>query len=232
MVLVDRHVARPQRKLLCMAIETAISTCWIERPVNSSPARPSFIRPGTTGSMRKGGRSRSPDRIRVRRAASWFIPRREARRISALRRTVRSPDCFIWNIPRRVRCTSARHRFHRRVVSISARGARGPAAARTKRSCAERRHQSARSGNRKDGVGLQIVSRITCQRSVATAGGVVFASSRDGNLIALDGKTGKYLWHYQTGGNHAASPISYAINGRQYVALTAGNVLYSFALPQ
>jgi PQQ-dependent dehydrogenase (methanol/ethanol family) len=67
---------------------------------------------------------------------------------------------------------------------------------------------------------------------LATAGGVVFASSRDGNLIALDAKTGKYLWHYQTSGNHAASPISYAINGRQYVALTAGNVLYSFALPE
>ncbi len=67
---------------------------------------------------------------------------------------------------------------------------------------------------------------------LATAGGVLFASSRDGNIIALDAKTGKHLWHYQTGGNHAASPISYAIDGRQYVALTAGNVLYSFALPE
>jgi PQQ-dependent dehydrogenase (methanol/ethanol family) len=67
---------------------------------------------------------------------------------------------------------------------------------------------------------------------LATAGGVVFASSRDGNIIALDARTGKHLWHYQTGGNHAASPISYAIDGRQYVALTAGNVLYSFVLPE
>ena len=67
---------------------------------------------------------------------------------------------------------------------------------------------------------------------LATAGGVLFASSRDGNILALDAKTGKHLWHYQTGGNHAAAPISYAIDGRQYVALTAGNVLYSFALPE
>jgi alcohol dehydrogenase (cytochrome c) len=66
---------------------------------------------------------------------------------------------------------------------------------------------------------------------LATAGGVLFASSRDGNLIALDARTGKHLWHYQTGGNHTASPISYAIDGRQYIALTAGNVLYSFAVP-
>ena len=67
---------------------------------------------------------------------------------------------------------------------------------------------------------------------LATAGGVLFASARDGNVIALDAKTGKHLWHYQTGGNHTASPISYAIDGRQYIALTAGNVLYSFALPE
>jgi alcohol dehydrogenase (cytochrome c) len=67
---------------------------------------------------------------------------------------------------------------------------------------------------------------------LATAGGVLFASSRDGNLIALDAKTGKHLWHYQTGGNHAAAPISYAIDGRQYIALTAGNILFSFSLPE
>jgi PQQ-dependent dehydrogenase (methanol/ethanol family) len=66
---------------------------------------------------------------------------------------------------------------------------------------------------------------------LATAGDVLFASSRDGNIMALDAKTGAHLWHYQTGGSHAASPISYALGGRQYIALTAGNVLYSFALP-
>ena len=67
---------------------------------------------------------------------------------------------------------------------------------------------------------------------LATAGGVLFASSRDGNVIALDAKTGKYLWHYQTGGTHAASPISYAVDGRQYIALTAGSVLFSFGLAE
>ncbi len=67
---------------------------------------------------------------------------------------------------------------------------------------------------------------------LATAGNVLFASSRDGNIIALDARTGTHLWHYQTGGNHAASPISYAIDGRQYVALTAGNLLISFTLPE
>jgi PQQ-dependent dehydrogenase (methanol/ethanol family) len=67
---------------------------------------------------------------------------------------------------------------------------------------------------------------------LATAGNVLFASSRDGNLIALDSKTGAHLWHFQTNGEHAASPMSYAIDGRQYVALAAGNVIVSFALVQ
>lgn len=67
---------------------------------------------------------------------------------------------------------------------------------------------------------------------LATAGGIVFAASADGNLIALESKTGKYLWSFQSGGAMAASPISYAIDGRQYVAVASGNVLYSFALPE
>jgi PQQ-dependent dehydrogenase (methanol/ethanol family) len=67
---------------------------------------------------------------------------------------------------------------------------------------------------------------------VATAGGIVFGSTRDGNVVALDARTGKHLWHFQTGGNNAVSPISYAIDGRQYVALAAGNTVFSFALPE
>jgi alcohol dehydrogenase (cytochrome c) len=63
---------------------------------------------------------------------------------------------------------------------------------------------------------------------MATGGGIVFASTRDGNITALDAKTGAPLWHTQTGGNNAAAPISYAIDGRQYVALAAGNTIFSF----
>src|SRR5207245_3760347 len=66
---------------------------------------------------------------------------------------------------------------------------------------------------------------------LATAGGVVFAAIRDGNLAALDATTGKPLWHVQTGANVAASPISYAVDGRQFVAISAGNSVYAFALP-
>ena len=67
---------------------------------------------------------------------------------------------------------------------------------------------------------------------LATGGNVLFVSSRDGNIVALDAKTGKYLWHFQTGGNHSASPMSYAIDGRQFVALAAGNVVFSFTVQE
>jgi glucose dehydrogenase len=60
----------------------------------------------------------------------------------------------------------------------------------------------------------------------------VFGSIPDGNLVALDSKTGRYLWHYQTNGPHAASPMSYMVDGRQYVAMSAGNVIVAFSLAE
>ena len=49
--------------------------------------------------------------------------------------------------------------------------------------------------------------------------------------IILDARTGKYLWRFQTGGNMAASPMSYAVDGKQHVAVSGGTSIYSFALP-
>jgi alcohol dehydrogenase (cytochrome c) len=62
-------------------------------------------------------------------------------------------------------------------------------------------------------------------------GGLVFAATPEGELIALDAKAGGLLWRFQTGATITASPMSYAVDGRQYVAVTAGNMLFSFALP-
>jgi outer membrane protein assembly factor BamB len=67
---------------------------------------------------------------------------------------------------------------------------------------------------------------------LATAGNVVFGSVRDGNIVALDARSGKHLWHFQTGAAIAASPMSYAVQGRQFMAVSAGNTVYAFALPQ
>jgi PQQ-dependent dehydrogenase (methanol/ethanol family) len=67
---------------------------------------------------------------------------------------------------------------------------------------------------------------------MATAGGVLFAATREGNLIALDARSGKYLWRFQTGSSMAASPMSYAVDGKQYIAVAAGGSVYGFALPE
>lgn len=67
---------------------------------------------------------------------------------------------------------------------------------------------------------------------LATAGGVVFAASSEGNFLALDAKTGKPLWHFTTGVGIESSPMSYSVGGKQFVAITSSNVVYSFGLPE
>jgi hypothetical protein len=54
---------------------------------------------------------------------------------------------------------------------------------------------------------------------LATGGGVLFAGSREGNLLALDSRSGKVLWKFQAGSDINSSPMSYAIDGQQYMAL-------------
>ena len=67
---------------------------------------------------------------------------------------------------------------------------------------------------------------------LATAGGVVFTASQEGNFIALDAKTGKALWHFGAGAEIPSSPMSYSVDGKQFVAVSSAGVLYSFALPE
>ena len=57
---------------------------------------------------------------------------------------------------------------------------------------------------------------------VSTAGGVLFKGQVDGNLVAYDAKTGDELWKFQTGWGISAPPMTYSIDGVQYVAVAAG----------
>jgi len=65
---------------------------------------------------------------------------------------------------------------------------------------------------------------------LATAGGLVFTGDIEGNLIAVDARTGKHLWHFETGSAIYASPVSYEVQGRQYIAIASGAALITFAL--
>ncbi len=66
---------------------------------------------------------------------------------------------------------------------------------------------------------------------LSTGGGVVFAASHDGYLIALDARTGKWLWHYQTGSQIQSSPIAYQADGKQVIAISTSSSLVTFSLP-
>ena len=55
----------------------------------------------------------------------------------------------------------------------------------------------------------------------------------EGNFTALDALKGKPLWHYPTGSSiWGAAAMTYMLDGRQHVLITAGNTLVSFALPK
>jgi alcohol dehydrogenase (cytochrome c) len=66
---------------------------------------------------------------------------------------------------------------------------------------------------------------------LSTGGGLVFGGGMDGDFIALDAKTGEALWHVYMDGPNASGPISYSVNGKQYIIGTGGGAMYSFALP-
>jgi len=57
---------------------------------------------------------------------------------------------------------------------------------------------------------------------LATAGSLVFTGDPEGNFAAYDAKDGRVLWSYQTGSGIRAAPISYRLDGRQYVAIASG----------
>jgi alcohol dehydrogenase (cytochrome c) len=68
--------------------------------------------------------------------------------------------------------------------------------------------------------------------ALSTAGKVVFAGDAEGNFIALDALTGRDLWHLQLGAAIYSSPVTYSLEGREYVVIPAGAALFAFALPK
>ena len=67
---------------------------------------------------------------------------------------------------------------------------------------------------------------------LATAGGLVFSGSDEGNFFALDASTGKLLWDFTVGGTEAGSNfVTYQLAGKQYVVAASGNAFVAFTLP-
>jgi alcohol dehydrogenase (cytochrome c) len=65
---------------------------------------------------------------------------------------------------------------------------------------------------------------------LTTAGDVLFTGGREGYFHALDARTGTELWKAQLGGAIMSAPVTYSIDGKQYVIVNSGNVMATFGL--
>jgi alcohol dehydrogenase (cytochrome c) len=67
---------------------------------------------------------------------------------------------------------------------------------------------------------------------LTTDSGLTFTGDGLGNALALSTSDGKTLWHAGTGAGMQTSPISYELDGRQYIVFGSGGVMFAWALPQ
>lgn len=67
---------------------------------------------------------------------------------------------------------------------------------------------------------------------LTTDSGLTFTGDAHGNFLALETATGKTLWHTGSGARIETSPETYELDGRQYVLLSSGGVVFAWALPE
>ena len=65
---------------------------------------------------------------------------------------------------------------------------------------------------------------------MATAGGLVFGASNEGNFFALDAEDGDPLWFFNTGAHIRTNPMGFSVDGNQRVAIIGGQTLFVFGL--
>jgi len=74
------------------------------------------------------------------------------------------------------------------------------------------------------------MSDLTWAGVMTTASNVLFSGSGEGYFFALDARTGNLLWKTQLGSVVRSGPMSYAVNGKQHVAIAAGSALFVYKL--
>ncbi len=66
--------------------------------------------------------------------------------------------------------------------------------------------------------------------NLTTASDLLFAGGREGYFYALDAKTGTLLWRFIAGGQIVNGPITYQVDGKQFVTMVSGNTMVTFGL--
>ena len=77
----------------------------------------------------------------------------------------------------------------------------------------------------------QVGNGVSWAGTLTTAGGLVFFGDDAGSFAAVEARTGYPLWDFNTGQTIDASPMSYAVDGEQFVAIAAGSDVIAFSLP-
>jgi glucose dehydrogenase len=65
---------------------------------------------------------------------------------------------------------------------------------------------------------------------LSTAGKLLFAGDPSGNLLPYDPATGRILWHAGLGASVSNGPMTFELDGRQYLVVGAGDTLYAFTM--
>jgi len=76
------------------------------------------------------------------------------------------------------------------------------------------------------------MSDVTDAGILTTASDLLFTGGREAYFFALDARNGNLLWKFTVGAPVVSGPMTYSINGKQYVAVAAGSSLFAFALRQ
>jgi alcohol dehydrogenase (cytochrome c) len=71
---------------------------------------------------------------------------------------------------------------------------------------------------------------VTDAGILTTASDLLFTGGREGYFFALDARTGDLLWKSSVGGGICAAPITYELDGKQYVAIAAGHAIFVYGL--
>jgi PQQ-dependent dehydrogenase (methanol/ethanol family) len=66
---------------------------------------------------------------------------------------------------------------------------------------------------------------------LATAGGILLYGDPSGDIVAVDQRNGKKLWHFPTNGENKASPMTYMVGDKQFISLAVGPNILCFGLP-
>jgi alcohol dehydrogenase (cytochrome c) len=73
---------------------------------------------------------------------------------------------------------------------------------------------------------------VTYAGVLTTASDLLFSGGREGYFYALNARTGELLWRSALGGQVNSAPMSYMIDGKQYIAVAAGTSLFAFRLKE